>query len=39
MVSRKVEEALRRRETGPCLAWCYENRYKLRKIKVRLTMR
>eukprot|EP00118_Oscarella_pearsei_P010096 m.60521 g.60521 ORF g.60521 m.60521 type:complete len:411 (+) comp34934_c0_seq4:22-1254(+) len=33
LVSRKVEEALKRRDTAPCLAWCYENRYKLRKLK------
>ena len=34
LVSRKVEESLLRREIGPCLAWCYENRSKLRKFKV-----
>ena len=34
LVSRKVEESLLRREIGPCLAWCYENKSKLRKFKV-----
>ena len=34
LVSRKVEETLLRREIGPCLAWCYENKSKLRKLKV-----
>lgn len=34
LVSRKVEESLVRREIGPCLAWCYENKSKLRKLKV-----
>lgn len=34
LVSRKVEESLLRREIGPCLAWCYENKSKLRKLKV-----
>ena len=38
LVSRKVEESLLRRESGPCLAWCYENRSKLRKLKVCLSM-
>ena len=33
MVCQKVEEALRRHDTGPCLAWCYENRSKLRRTK------
>ena len=34
MTSREVEESLKRKETGPCLTWCYENRSKLRKHKV-----
>ena len=34
LVSRKVEESLLQREIGPCLAWCYENKSKLRKLKV-----
>ena len=34
-VSRQVEAALENKDSGPCLAWCYENRSKLRKIKVR----
>ena len=29
--SKRIEEALLRHETGPCLAWCYENKTKLRK--------
>ena len=34
LVSRQVEESLEKRESGPCLAWCYENKSKLRKLKV-----
>ncbi|KAL3864401.1 hypothetical protein ACJMK2_006087 [Sinanodonta woodiana] len=33
MTSKAIEESLTRRETGPCLNWCYENKSKLRKIK------
>ncbi|XP_076460818.1 E3 ubiquitin-protein transferase MAEA-like [Babylonia areolata] len=33
MTCREVEESLKRKETGPCLAWCYENKSKLRKHK------
>ncbi|CAI8047840.1 E3 ubiquitin-protein transferase MAEA [Geodia barretti] len=33
MVCQRVEEALRSHDTGPCLAWCYENRSKLRRLK------
>lgn len=33
LVAKEVEEALLRRETGRCLAWCHENRSKLRKLK------
>ncbi|KAK7109494.1 E3 ubiquitin-protein transferase MAEA-like isoform X2 [Littorina saxatilis] len=33
MTSREVEESLKRKETAACLAWCYENRSKLRKFK------
>ncbi|PFX25471.1 macrophage erythroblast attacher-like [Stylophora pistillata] len=36
LISRKVEESLLRREIGPCLAWCYENKSKLRKFKSNL---
>lgn len=32
-VSRKVEESLMRHETQTCLAWCQDNKSKLRKIK------
>ena len=39
LVSRQVEEALERRDSGPCLAWCYENKSKLRKLKVILQYR
>lgn len=34
LTSREVEESLLRRETAPCLAWCYDNKSKLRKNKV-----
>ena len=34
LTSREVEESLLRHETGPCLAWCYDNKSKLRKNKV-----
>ena len=37
MTSREVEESLKRKETGPCLTWCHDNRYKLRKHKVNCT--
>ncbi|XP_068708537.1 E3 ubiquitin-protein transferase MAEA-like isoform X2 [Montipora foliosa] len=36
LVSRRVEESLLRREIEPCLAWCYENKSKLRKLKSNL---
>lgn len=32
-VCHRVEEALRNHDTGPCLAWCYDNRSKLRRMK------
>lgn len=32
LVSREVEKSLRQRETGKCLAWCHDNRSKLRKL-------
>lgn len=31
LTSREVEEALRKRDTSKCLAWCYDNKSKLRK--------
>jgi len=31
LTSREVEEALRNRDTSKCLAWCYDNKSKLRK--------
>ncbi|WAR22448.1 MAEA-like protein [Mya arenaria] len=33
MNSKAVEESLINHETAPCLAWCYENKSKLRKLK------
>lgn len=33
IASRQVEDSLMARETDKCLAWCHENRSKLRKIK------
>ena len=33
LVCHKVEEALRNHDTGPCLAWCHDNRSKLRRMK------
>lgn len=32
LVSRQVEESLRRKETSKCLSWCYDNKTKLRKL-------
>lgn len=32
LVSREVEKSLMNRETGKCLAWCHDNRSKLRKL-------
>lgn len=32
MVSREVEKSLMDRETSKCLAWCHDNRSKLRKL-------
>ena len=34
MVSRRVEDCLSNKDTAPCLSWCYENKSKLRKLKV-----
>ena len=33
LVCQRVEEALRHHDTVPCLAWCHENRSKLRRMK------
>ena len=33
LVSREVERSLANRETAKCLAWCHDNRSKLRKLK------
>ncbi|XP_060064943.1 E3 ubiquitin-protein transferase MAEA-like [Ylistrum balloti] len=33
LTSKQVEESLLRRETTPCLNWCYDNKSKLRKMK------
>eukprot|EP00058_Branchiostoma_floridae_P018230 XP_002603719.1 hypothetical protein BRAFLDRAFT_126879 [Branchiostoma floridae] len=33
LVSKEVEESLKRHETAPCLAWCHDNKSKLRKMK------
>ena len=38
-VCQHVEEGLRSRNTGPCLAWCHENRSKLRRLKSTLEYR
>ncbi|XP_022664768.1 macrophage erythroblast attacher-like isoform X2 [Varroa destructor] len=32
LVSRDVEDALQRGDTAPCLAWCHDNKSKLRKL-------
>ena len=34
LVSKEVEESLERKETSKCLAWCHDNKSKLRKMKV-----
>ena len=34
LVAQKVESGLRNHDTQPCLAWCHENRSKLKKLKV-----
>ena len=34
LVSKDIEESLAGKETGKCLAWCHENKSKLRKMKV-----
>ena len=36
LVAQKVESGLHNHDTQPCLAWCHENRSKLKKLKVQL---
>lgn len=36
LTAKEVEESLERRETATCLAWCHDNKSRLRKMKVRL---
>eukprot|EP00112_Aurelia_sp_Birch-Aquarium-sp1_P023754 Seg72.20 transcript_id=Seg72.20/GoldUCD/mRNA.D3Y31 product="hypothetical protein" protein_id=Seg72.20/GoldUCD/D3Y31 len=36
--ARNVEDALRMKKSGPCLAWCHENKSKLRKMKSTLEL-
>ena len=38
-VCQRVEEGLRSHDTGPCLAWCHDNRSKLRRLKSTLEYR
>jgi macrophage erythroblast attacher len=38
-VCQKVEDGLRNCVTGPCLAWCHDNRSKLRRLKSTLEYR
>eukprot|EP00794_Sanderia_malayensis_P005592 gene5592-6281_t len=38
LASRKVEEALHLKNSAPCLAWCHENKSKLRKMKSSLEL-
>lgn len=33
MVSKEVEQSLANHETTKCLAWCHDNRSKLRKLR------
>lgn len=34
LTAKEVEESLERQETGTCLAWCHDNKSRLRKMKV-----
>lgn len=34
LTAKEVEESLERRETATCLAWCHDNKSRLRKMKV-----
>ncbi len=38
LVCQKVEEGLRNHDTGPCLAFCSENKSKLRRLKSNLEL-
>ncbi len=38
-VCQRVEDGLRDHNTGPCLAWCHDNRSKLRRLKSTLEYR
>ena len=38
MISRQVEESLRRKDTAAALAWCYDNKSKLRKGRSKLEL-
>lgn len=33
MISKEVEQSLANHETTKCLAWCHDNRSKLRKLR------
>ncbi|XP_077857854.1 E3 ubiquitin-protein transferase MAEA isoform X13 [Macaca mulatta] len=35
LTAKEVEESLERRETATCLAWCHDNKSRLRKMKTR----
>ena len=32
--AQKIEDALLKHDTGPCLSWCQDNKSKLKRIKV-----
>lgn len=34
LTAKEVEESLERQETATCLAWCHDNKSRLRKMKV-----
>lgn len=37
LTAKEVEESLERQETATCLAWCHDNKSRLRKMKVRMS--
>lgn len=37
LTAKEVEESLERQETATCLAWCHDNKSRLRKMKVRVS--
>lgn len=39
LTAKEVEESLERQETATCLAWCHDNKSRLRKMKVNLFVR